>query len=267
VSGAPLASRAAVVTGAGRGIGAAIARALAGAGASVVLAARTGAEVEAVAASIRSSGGQAWSEACDVADETSVRQLGEASRRRLGAVDIVVNNAGDASSSPLATTSLEEWNRLLAVNATGTFLVTREFAPAMAGRGRGRVVNIASTAGLEGGKYIAPYAAAKHAVIGFTKSIALELADRGVTVNAVCPGYVDTPLTDRSIANVQARTGLDRPAALGALLASSGQARLVSPEEVAAEVLRLCLDGAAGVTGQSIALSGSNARDGGTAPR
>ena len=263
----PLASRGAVVTGAGRGIGEAVARALAGAGATLLLASRTPAEVEAVATSIRAAGGRAWSAVCDVTDEAAVRRLGEEATRRLGDVDIVVNNAGDAESSPLATTTLAAWNRLLAVNATGTFLVTREFAPAMAARGRGRVVNIASTAGLEGGKYIAPYAAAKHAVVGFTKSIALELADRGVTVNAVCPGYVDTPLTDRSIANVQARTGLDAAGALAAILASGGQARLVQPAEVAAEVLRLCLDEAAGLTGRSIRIPALDAAGGGTTTR
>lgn len=145
---------------------------------------------------------------------------------------------------------------MLAVNATGTFLCAREFGPEMALRGRGRIVNVASTAGLHGGKYIAPYAAAKHAVIGFTRSIALELAERGVTVNAVCPGYTDTSLTDRTVRNVSTRTGLDRTAAVAAILATSGQARLVTPEEVAAEVCRLCLDEAAATTGQATLVDG-----------
>lgn len=252
----PLAGRGAVVTGGGRGIGAAIARALAEAGASVVVSARGAAEIEAVAVSLRAFGARAWAVVCDVTDEASVRRLGEEARRHLGAVEILVNNAGDAASAPLAKITLGEWNRMLAVNATGTFLCTREFGPEMGARGHGRIVNIASTAGLHGGKYIAHYAAAKHAVVGFTRSVALELAERGVTVNAVCPGYADTSLTDRTVENVSTLTGLDRSAAVAAILAASGQARLVTPEEVAAEVHRLCLDEAAATTGQAIVLDG-----------
>ncbi|HET9952450.1 MAG TPA: SDR family NAD(P)-dependent oxidoreductase [Candidatus Eisenbacteria bacterium] len=260
----PLAGRGAVVTGAGSGIGAAVARALADAGAAVVLAARTTAGVESVAASIRAAGGRAWGVGCDVTEEASVRALGEEARRRLGDVDILVNNAGEALSAPLAKTTLSDWSRMLAVNATGVFLCTREFAPAMAERRRGRIVTVASTAGLSGGKYIGAYAAAKHAAIGFTKSAALELADRGVTVNAVCPGYADTPMTERTIANVAARTGLGRDAALAAILEAGGQTRLVAPGEVAAEVRRLSLDEASGITGQSIVINGF---DGETRPR
>ncbi len=256
MSAGPLSGRGAVVTGGGRGIGAAIAHALAEAGASVVVSARSASEIEAIAASLRAKGAAAWAVVCDVTEEASVRRLGVEARRHLGAVEILVSNAGDAVSAPLAKITLEEWNRMLAVNATGTFLCTREFGPEMASRGRGRIVNVASTAGLHGGKYIAHYSAAKHAVIGFTRSIALELASRGVTVNAVCPGYTDTPLTDRTVENVSTRTGLDRAAAVAAILATSGQARLVKPEEVAAEVRRLCLDDAAATTGQAILLDG-----------
>lgn len=257
---APLAGRGAVVTGGGRGIGAAIARALAEAGASVVVSARSAEEIEAVAVSLRAFGARAWSVVGDVAEEASVRRLGEEARRHLGAVDILVNNAGDAASAPLAKMTLAEWNRMLAVNATGTFLCTREFAPEMTARGRGRIVNIASTAGLEGGKYIAHYSAAKHAVIGFTRSISLELASRGVTVNAVCPGYADTPMTERTAQNVSKHTGLAAAAAVQAMLATSGQARLVTPEEVAAAVCRLCLDDAAATTGQTIVLDGGTTK-------
>lgn len=256
MSAGPLSGRGAVVTGGGRGIGAAIAHALAEAGASVVVSARSASEIEAIAASLRENGAAAWAVVCDVTNEASVRRLGEEARRHLGAVEILVSNAGDAASAPLAKITLQEWNRILAVNATGTFLCTREFGPEMALRGRGRIVNVASTAGLHGGKYIASYAAAKHAVIGFTRSIALEMAERGVTVNAVCPGYTDTSLTDRTVRNISTRTGLDRAAAVAAILATSGQARLVTPEEVAAEVCRLCLDDAAATTGQAILVDG-----------
>ena len=256
MSAPPLAGRGAVVTGGGRGIGAAIARSLADAGASVVVSARSAEEIEAVAMSLRSFGARCWAVAGDVTDEASVRRLGEESRRHLGSVDILINNAGDAASAPLAKMTLGEWNRMLSVNATGTFLCTREFAPDMAARGRGRIVNVASTAGLQGGKYISHYAAAKHAVVGFTRSIAMELRDRGVTVNAVCPGYADTPLTDRTAENVSKHTGLDRAAAVAAMLATSGQTRLVTPDEIAAEVRRLCLDESAATTGQAIVLDG-----------
>jgi NAD(P)-dependent dehydrogenase (short-subunit alcohol dehydrogenase family) len=250
-----LAGRRAVITGAGRGIGAAVAQALAETGAAVVLAGRTPAPLETLAASLRAAGAEARAVRCDVTDETSVRRLGEEARRA-GPVDILINNAGDAVSAPLAKVTLEEWNRVLAVNATGVFLCTREFLPAMVERRRGRVVTIASLAGLGGGKYIAPYAAAKHAAIGFTRSIAAETAGSGVTVNAVCPGYVDTEMTARTLANVRKRTGLGAAEALAAILATVGQSRLVSPAEVAAEVLRLCRDDAGGVTGEAIVLEG-----------
>ena len=145
---------------------------------------------------------------------------------------------------------------MLAVNATGTFLCAREFVPRMVERGWGRVINVASIAGLEGAKFIAHYSAAKHAVVGFTRSIALELAGTGVTVNAVCPAYADTPMTERTLADVGARAGLSRDRALEAVLATTGQSRLVTPEEVAAAVLRLCREDAGPITGQAIVLDG-----------
>jgi NAD(P)-dependent dehydrogenase (short-subunit alcohol dehydrogenase family) len=248
----PLAGRGAVVTGAGRGIGAAVARALSEAGAAVVVAARTTDGIERVAAELVARGAKAWAATCDVADEESVRELARTARARLGTVDILVNNAGVSASARFERIELSEWNRMLAVNATGTFLCTREFAPAMVERGWGRIVNVASMAGLEGGKYVAHYSAAKHAVIGFTRSVAMELAGTGVTINALCPGYVDSPMTDETLANVGARTGLSRAEALTAVLATSGQERLVRPEEVAAAAVALCRDDARASNGLAV---------------
>jgi NAD(P)-dependent dehydrogenase (short-subunit alcohol dehydrogenase family) len=155
-------------------------------------------------------------------------------------VDILVNNAGVAHSAPLLKITLDDWNRVLATNATGTFLCTQAFVGGMLERKRGAIVNVASVAGLAGARYIAAYAAAKHAVIGFTRSVAAELEGTGVVCNAVCPGYVDTEMTQQSIARVSAKTGKPPPAALAAMLAASEQARLTTPEQVAAAVLALC---------------------------
>jgi len=259
VTSPALAGRGAVVTGGGRGIGAARDRALAAAGAQVVTAARTSREIEKVASELGDRGMAAWAVACDVTDEASVLQLGREARRLIGTVDILVNNAGDSASAPLRKIALSDWEHMMDVNATGTFLCTREFAPEMAGRGWGRIVNIASVVGLEGAKYVAHYSAAKHAVLGFTRSVALEFAGTGVTVNAVCPGYVDTPMTERTLANVEARAHLSREEALDQVLASAGQDRLVRAEEVAALVLDLCVGGGER-TGQSILMKSGGAR-------
>lgn len=254
MSGA-LTGRSAVVTGGGRGIGAAIAHALAAAGARVMVTSRTRAEIDAVAATLVANGAEAFATVCDVTDEASVEQMVGEAHIRLGTVDILVNNAGDAASAPLAKITLAEWNRMLAVNATGTFLCTHAFAPAMKERGWGRIVSVASTAGLAGGRYISHYAAAKHAVIGFTESVGAELRGSGVTVNAVCPAYVDTPMTGRTVENVMQRTGLSHDDALARVLASAGQNRLTTPDEVAASVLSLCRD-ESGLTGAAVLVDG-----------
>ena len=233
-----LAGQVAVVTGAGRGIGAATARALADAGLSVVIAARHRDQIERQAAELVAMGRQARAVVCDVTSETSVEALARAAAG-VGPVAVLVNNAGAAASMPIARTSIDDWNRLMAVNATGAFLCTRAFLPRMLERQWGRVVNVASTAGLSGGKYLAAYAASKHALVGLTRAAAAEVANTGVTVNAVCPGFVDTEMTAETLDRIVAKTGRTRDDALAAALASAGQTRLISATEVAAAVVSL----------------------------
>jgi NAD(P)-dependent dehydrogenase (short-subunit alcohol dehydrogenase family)/enamine deaminase RidA (YjgF/YER057c/UK114 family) len=252
----------AVVTGAGRGIGAATSRALADAGLDVVLAARTREQIERQAAELAAKGMRAKAVVCDVTSEASVEALFREAAE-LGAVGVLVNNAGAAGSMPLVRTSLEDWNRLIAVNATGAFLCTRAFLPAMLERKWGRVVNVASTAGLEGGKYLAAYSAAKHALVGLTRSVAAEVAGTGVTANVVCPGFVDTDMTVESVNRIVAKTGRTREEALAAALASAGQSRLITADEVAAAVVAVAL-GAEAVppNGLALVLDGRESMDG-----
>ena len=251
--------RVAVVTGAGRGIGAATARALANAGLGVVLAARTREQVERVAAELGALGARAEAVVCDVTSEQSVEALARQAAA-FGPVAVLVNNAGSAASMPLARTSLAEWNRLLAVNVTGAFLCTRAMLPGMLERGWGRVVNIASTAGLGGGKYLAAYSAAKHALVGLTRSVAAEVAGTGVTANAVCPGFVDTEMTAETVSRIVAKTGRTAEDALAAALASAGQVRLISADEVAAAVVSLVSGGGPqSPNGEALVLDGKDA--------
>ncbi|MBM4185532.1 MAG: SDR family NAD(P)-dependent oxidoreductase [Gemmatimonadetes bacterium] len=251
-----LIGRCAVVTGGGRGIGAATAIALAEAGAAVALASRNEAQVVEVASQLRREGRQAFAFRCDVADPRQVRELALSAREAMGRVDILVNNAGTATSNPLAKVSLGEWEHIMAVNATGTFLCTQAMYPAMVERRWGRIVNVASLAGLEGDRYLAAYVAAKHAVVGFTKAVATEAEGTGVTVNAVCPGYVDTPLTDETIARIMHTSGKSWHDALRSILQQAGQPRLIRAAEVAEVVVHLCADQAAARNGEVVVLDG-----------
>jgi NAD(P)-dependent dehydrogenase (short-subunit alcohol dehydrogenase family) len=247
----------ALVTGGGRGIGAAAAIALAEAGASVSLAARNESQVVEVAAEMRERGLEAFAFRCDVTDLHQVRDLALSAKEAMGRIDILVNNAGTATSNPLGRISLSEWQHIMDVNVTGTFLCTQAVYDEMAERRWGRIVNVASIAGLEGGRYIAAYTAAKHAVIGFTKAVAAEAVGSGITVNAVCPGYVDTPLTDETIARIMHHTGQSWQEAMTAVLERAGQPRLIRAHEVAEEILALCGEGAGARNGELVVLDGS----------
>lgn len=254
--GRSLEGRNALITGGSGGIGSATAWRLAGDGAAVLIAARDAEEVERTAHALRTGGRQVLGTVCDVTSEAEVEVLRDTARADLGAIDILVNCAGAATSAPLERLTLEDWNRMHQVNATGVFLCTRAFAPEMARRGWGRVITIASVAGVAGARYIAAYAAAKHAAVGFTRCIAAELANRGVTVNAICPGYVDTEMTEATLDNIARHTGMNRDQALDALLATLPQHRLIDPEEVAHLVAMLCADDAGGMNGQALVLDG-----------
>jgi len=244
-----------LVTGAGTGIGAAIAVACAAAGARVTLAGRRRDPLLTLQQSLGESRAQAAAD-FDVTDEAKVRAGVAAARSAFGPIDILVNNAGEAPSAPLTKTDLATWNKVLAVNLTGTFLVTKEVVPDMIAKRAGRIVNIASTAGLTGYAYVSPYVSAKHGVIGLTRSLALEFARAGITVNAVCPGYTDTPMFERAVDNIVAKTKRSRDDARAALATSNPQGRLVTPEEVAQAVLWLASPAAGSITGQAIVVAG-----------
>ena len=250
-----LAGKHAVVTGGGRGIGAAVAAALAEHGATLTLMGRDQARLDAQAYALAPRS-EVHAVTVDVADADSVAGAFSRAEAGAGPVHILINNAGVAASAPFGRTDLAVWTRMLEVNLTGTYLCCRQVVPGMLERGFGRVVNVASTAGLTGYAYVTAYCAAKHGVVGLTRALALETARSNVTVNAVCPGYTDTDMVGEAVANIVRKTGKTDSEARAALVSRNPQQRLVRPEEVANAVAWLCLPGAEAITGQAIAVAG-----------
>jgi len=253
---AELTGRIALVTGGGRGIGRAVALALASAGADVAVSGRTAGQLEETVVSIRAMGRRGEALVCDVAERPQVDVMVGRVRQALGDPLILVNNAGIASSAKLTDTTDEMWDRMLRVNASGAFYCTRAVLPLMLQAKWGRIVNMASVAARVGAPYIAAYTASKHALLGLTRAVAAEVATRGITVNAVCPGYVDTEMTDASTANISKRTGRTEQDARKILEGFSPQGRLMTAAEVAALALFLCSAAAGGINGQGLVVDG-----------
>jgi NAD(P)-dependent dehydrogenase (short-subunit alcohol dehydrogenase family) len=233
-----------------------VAHALAAEGAAVTLCARTHREIDEVADEIRRKGHRAEAIECDVSRGEEISRLARRSIEWMGGVDILVNNAGFAPSAPLKRIRLEEWERVFAVNVTGTFLCTQAFMPGMIDAGWGRVINIASIASKIGHPYIAAYVASKHAVLGFTRASAAEVAKAGVTVNAICPGYVDTPMTALSVERIIATASITEEEALDFMKSVSPQGRLMDAAEIAYLAVCLCDERARGINGQGIVVDG-----------
>jgi 3-hydroxybutyrate dehydrogenase len=254
----PMHGKHALVTGGARGIGAAIARALLAQGAKVTLLGRHEKTlIEAVAALKSEQATYVCAHVCaDIGERASVEQAFAVAVQHSGRIDILVNNAGQAASAPFGAIDDMQWQQMLNVNLSGTFYCTQAVLPGMLAAGWGRIVNVASTAGLNGYAYAAAYCAAKHGVIGLTRALALEVAAKGITVNAVCPGYTETDLLREALVNIAAKTGRSEQQARDSLAAANPQRRIVQPKEVAHAVVFLCQPGSDAMNGQAIAVAG-----------
>ncbi len=241
----------AVVTGGASGIGAAIAEQFAASGMRVTLMGRNRERLHETATRLNAN-----FQTVDISKSDDVRSAFAAAVKANGAVTILVNNAGNAESGAFTKMSDELWERMLSVNLTGTYLCTKSVVDSMSRAGFGRIINIASTAALKGYAYVSAYCAAKHGVLGLTRALALELATKGVTVNAICPGYTDTELVSRSLDTIVENTGMQRQQALAELVKNNPQGRLIKPEEVAETSMWLCHPNSAAITGQAIAVAG-----------
>jgi NAD(P)-dependent dehydrogenase (short-subunit alcohol dehydrogenase family) len=251
-----LEGKTAIVTGGGRGIGAAIATALAAEGCSVAISGRTISYLEKVAAAIRQMGRESLAVVCDIADPASVEELFRKVIEKWGKLDILVNNAGESQSELLARLPLETWNRMMAVNLTGTFLCSQQALKVMLPRKSGRIINIASTASKIAFRYAGAYSAAKHGVLGLTRAMALETATSGITVNAICPGWVETEMAQKAVDMISAKTKVSPEKAKEYLASDCPQKRIIQPEEVAFATVFLACDETRGITGQGINVDG-----------
>lgn len=250
-----LAGKHALVTGGSRGIGAAVTRALLRHSARVTVLGRSENSLAEAAQALTSSGEVNYVVA-DVCDADATARAFESAQRRFSRIDILINNAGNAISAPFLKTDVELWRRMQSVNLDGTFYCTRAALAGMLEAGWGRIVNVASTAGLTGYGYVSAYCAAKHAVIGLTRALAIEVATKGITVNAVCPGFTETDMLREGINKIAAKTGRTAEVVCSELVSRNPQKRMVQPAEVANAVIWLCLPGSEAMNGQAIAVAG-----------
>ena len=256
-----LQGKTAIVTGGGRGIGEAIAMALAREGCTITVSGRTVSYIEKVATQIRDMGRESLAIACDVSDPASVRELFRKVGEAWGKLDILVNNAGESHSDPLARVSFETWQRMLAINLTGTFLCSQEALRMMLPRKSGRIINMASVAAKIGIRYAGAYAAAKHGVLGLTRTMALDTARSGITVNALCPGWVQTDMVEKAVSTIGEKTKMNPDKARELLASDNPQQRIIEPEEVAFATVWLACDEAKGITGEAINICGGQVMD------